>query len=202
VSPGPLIKVYLIAFNVVSFLGWSFVLYNTVLHLASYIPAKDTPLAEATVAANKIWKFIVVFLAKLGLVTPATPIAQAQDAIYENIPAGLLPIVQRAKSLYDAGVGEQVKIVQSLAVLEVVHVLLGLVRSSLATTMMQVASRLYLVWGVAEKFPEVRRLSLHSLPDIDAVLDPLESALRLDGLGVVRHRSPSLPFLRVQFGRL
>lgn len=49
--------------------------------------------------------------------TLATPIAQAQDTIYGNIPTGLFPIVHRAKSLYNAGVDEQVTVVQSLAVL-------------------------------------------------------------------------------------
>lgn len=58
---------------------------------------------------------------------------------------------------------------------------------------MQVASRLYLVWGVAEKFPEVRGLSFTGLLDIEAVLDPLKPAV-----GVIRHRCPVLPFRRVQ----
>ena len=43
-----------------------------------------------------------------------------------------------------------VKVTQSLAVLEVVHAALGWVRSPVATTAMQVASRLWSVWGVVE----------------------------------------------------
>ncbi|KAG6372292.1 PTPLA-domain-containing protein [Boletus reticuloceps] len=42
--------------------------------------------------------------------------------------------------------------VQSLAALEVVHVLLRLVRSPLPTTFMQVASRLILVWAIVARF--------------------------------------------------
>jgi very-long-chain (3R)-3-hydroxyacyl-CoA dehydratase len=44
---------------------------------------------------------------------------------------------------------------QSLALLEVVHSLLGLVRAPLMTTSMQVASRLLVVWGVLGLFPQV-----------------------------------------------
>lgn len=45
--------------------------------------------------------------------------------------------------------------VQSAAVLEVVHVLLHLVKSALPTTVMQVSSRLYLVFGILGQFPAV-----------------------------------------------
>jgi very-long-chain (3R)-3-hydroxyacyl-CoA dehydratase len=44
---------------------------------------------------------------------------------------------------------------QSIAVLEVFHSLVGIVRASPLTTAMQVASRLLLVWGVVGAFPEV-----------------------------------------------
>jgi len=43
-------------------------------------------------------------------------------------------------------------IVQTLAVLEIVHIVLGLLRSSLPTTVLQVASRLLLVWGVCDRY--------------------------------------------------
>lgn len=45
--------------------------------------------------------------------------------------------------------------VQTSAVLEVVHVSLGLVPSPLVTTVTQVASRLLLVWGIDRTFPRV-----------------------------------------------
>ncbi|ERF71727.1 hypothetical protein EPUS_05599 [Endocarpon pusillum Z07020] len=44
---------------------------------------------------------------------------------------------------------------QSIAVLEVLHSLVGIVRASPLTTAMQVASRLLLVWGVVGAFPEI-----------------------------------------------
>lgn len=45
--------------------------------------------------------------------------------------------------------------VQTSAVLEVVHVALGLVPSPLFTTIMQVVSRLLLVWGIDYLFPQI-----------------------------------------------
>jgi very-long-chain (3R)-3-hydroxyacyl-CoA dehydratase len=71
------------------------------------------------------------------------------------IPAHLVPLYQRACTAYDA-VGSTTAIVQSAAVLEVLHVLLGLVRSPLPTTAVQVASRLFSVWCLADRFPSVR----------------------------------------------
>ncbi|KAF2838074.1 protein tyrosine phosphatase [Patellaria atrata CBS 101060] len=50
--------------------------------------------------------------------------------------------------------GEWAKTVQTGAVLEVLHCLVGLVRAPLVTTGMQVASRLLLVWGIGHQFPQ------------------------------------------------
>ncbi|KAL9085144.1 MAG: hypothetical protein Q9159_004870 [Coniocarpon cinnabarinum] len=63
------------------------------------------------------------------------------------------------RTLYYYGVSDVYNIVgdfarntQSLALLEVVHSLMGLVRAPVMTTGMQVASRLLLVWGVVNPF--------------------------------------------------
>jgi len=74
------------------------------------------------------------------------------------LPARLVPFYQRACTAYDA-VGSTTAVVQSAAVLEIVHVLFGLVRSPLPTTAVQVASRLFSVWCLADKFRSVRPLS-------------------------------------------
>jgi len=44
---------------------------------------------------------------------------------------------------------------QTIALLEVAHAALGLVRASPVTTAMQVASRIMLVWGILTPFPEI-----------------------------------------------
>jgi very-long-chain (3R)-3-hydroxyacyl-CoA dehydratase len=53
--------------------------------------------------------------------------------------------------------GDFTKWVQTLAILEVVHSFLGFVRSPILTTIMQISSRLLLVWGVVWMFPENAR---------------------------------------------
>ncbi|PTD09848.1 putative very-long-chain (3R)-3-hydroxyacyl-CoA dehydratase [Fusarium culmorum] len=50
-------------------------------------------------------------------------------------------------------VGEFTKWTQTLAGLEVMHSLLGVVRAPLFTTLMQVSSRFLLVWAVVDVFP-------------------------------------------------
>ncbi|KAK4979563.1 hypothetical protein LTR66_010442 [Elasticomyces elasticus] len=52
-----------------------------------------------------------------------------------------------------ASVAEFAKWTQTLAVLEVGHAVSGIVRAPLLTTIMQVASRLLLVWGIVHNFP-------------------------------------------------
>ncbi|POY73083.1 hypothetical protein BMF94_3921 [Rhodotorula taiwanensis] len=63
-------------------------------------------------------------------------------------------LLKRSRTAVDDA-GEVVKWVQTSALLEVVHAASGLVRSPIGTTVAQVASRLALVWGVCEIFPEI-----------------------------------------------
>ena len=88
-------------------------------------------------------------------VPPAPGAGTVQRQVEAAIPAVLVPAVRRAARAY-AAVGVQTAFVQSFAALEVLHVLLGLVRSPLVTTLIQVGSRLYLVWGITYLFPKVR----------------------------------------------
>ncbi|KAI8060431.1 tyrosine phosphatase-like protein [Gongronella butleri] len=92
------VKFYLIAYNVVSFLGWGLVLQKALVELFE---------------------------------------TQGQ---WTGVFAATWPVL---------------KIVQTCALFEVVHSLLGLVRAPFMTTLMQVLSRLLLVWGVNELVPEI-----------------------------------------------
>ncbi|KAG5650624.1 hypothetical protein H0H81_011628 [Sphagnurus paluster] len=74
---------------------------------------------------------------------------------------GTETLLARARTAYES-TGAATRAVQSLAALEVLHVLLGWVRSPLGTTAAQVASRLFLVWGVLEQFVEVRTNPLYA----------------------------------------
>ncbi|ROW14445.1 hypothetical protein VPNG_03867 [Cytospora leucostoma] len=69
-------------------------------------------------------------------------------------------LVRTVQALYTGGpkavypaVGEWTKWTQTLAALEIVHSLLGVVRAPLSTTAMQVASRFALVWGAVHFYP-------------------------------------------------
>ncbi|RMZ79859.1 hypothetical protein DV737_g3207, partial [Chaetothyriales sp. CBS 132003] len=67
------------------------------------------------------------------------PILAAHDKLYTLFDA-LFPLL---------------KWIQTLALLEILHALLGLVRASPVTTFMQVASRLVVVWGVLDRYPDI-----------------------------------------------
>ncbi|POR36458.1 Protein tyrosine phosphatase, partial [Tolypocladium paradoxum] len=54
--------------------------------------------------------------------------------------------------VYD-GAGEWTKWTQTVAAMEILHSLLGVVRAPLFTTLMQVSSRFLLVWAIVESFP-------------------------------------------------
>ncbi|KAI5209697.1 hypothetical protein AUEXF2481DRAFT_30461 [Aureobasidium subglaciale EXF-2481] len=64
----------------------------------------------------------------------------------------LIASVHGTKYVYP-GVGEFAKWTQTLALLEVVHAAVGIVRAPLLTTLMQVASRILLIWGIVHPFP-------------------------------------------------
>ncbi|CAL5323747.1 unnamed protein product [Camellia sinensis] len=60
--------------------------------------------------------------------------------------------------VYDA-VEKPLLLAQSAAVLEILHGLVGLVRSPVTATLPQISSRLYVTWGILWSFPEIIRYS-------------------------------------------
>ena len=95
----PLVRLYLIAYNLVSAAGWA-----------------------------AVWLLIVHHMA-----TASSPIS----SLYSRIQ---LPL----------------QLVQTLAAVELLHAALGLVRSGVLTTAMQLSSRLFVVWGVLHLLPPSR----------------------------------------------
>ncbi|XP_075493961.1 very-long-chain (3R)-3-hydroxyacyl-CoA dehydratase PASTICCINO 2-like [Primulina tabacum] len=59
------------------------------------------------------------------------------------------------QSVYSA-VETPLLLAQSAAVIEILHSLIGLVRSPVSATLPQVSSRLYVTWGILYSFPEIR----------------------------------------------
>ncbi|PNT73685.1 hypothetical protein BRADI_2g62370v3 [Brachypodium distachyon] len=55
-----------------------------------------------------------------------------------------------------AAVERPLQLAQTAAVLEILHGLVGLVRSPVSATLPQIGSRLFVTWGILWSFPEVR----------------------------------------------
>lgn len=65
----------------------------------------------------------------------------------------ILPLHGRQKTFQS--INPFLRTTQTLACLEILHAVFGLVRAAVTTTAMQVASRLLLVWGILYQFPAV-----------------------------------------------
>ncbi|KAF6160603.1 hypothetical protein GIB67_019543 [Kingdonia uniflora] len=65
------------------------------------------------------------------------------------------------QQVYDA-VERPLQLAQSAAILEILHGLVGLVRSPISATLPQIGSRLYVTWGILWSFPETRTSMLVS----------------------------------------
>ncbi|TKY90034.1 hypothetical protein EX895_000032 [Sporisorium graminicola] len=136
-GPPALIKYYLVLFNFVSFFGWVIVFSTLVKHLSSGPQPYSAPVQFA---ADVLARFRLV---KIGIV----------KSYAHLFPERIALLLERASHSH-ASVGPAVALVQSLAILEVVHAAIGWVRSPVVTTAIQVASRLFMVWGVTERFSQ------------------------------------------------
>jgi very-long-chain (3R)-3-hydroxyacyl-CoA dehydratase len=130
---------------VLSAAGWTLVLYRALAHLSG----RPAPFPSSSPSSS--FSLLQSLKKPSGIPLPVW--------VPSIVPAHLVPLYQRACTTFDA-VGDTTAVVQSAAVLEVLHVLLGLVRSPLPTTAVQVASRLFSVWCIADRFPSVRRPSV------------------------------------------
>lgn len=136
-GPSDPVRFYLILFNFVSFFGWVIVLSTLIKHLALGPQPLSPPVKFA---ADILSRFRLV---KIGIVKS-----------YSHLfPKPIADLVERASTAHTF-VGSAVALVQSLAILEVVHAAVGFVRSPVITTAIQVASRLFMVWGVTERYSQ------------------------------------------------
>lgn len=138
------VQIYLVAFNLISALGWAYVLLISLLYLFNL--HGNAHLAPRPNTASSL---LSRFLSTLSLPKILKPVTTES-----RFPSYLQPLYERATTLFYR-VGTQTALVQTFAVLEIFHVLFGCVRSPLQTTVMQVSSRLFIVWGITEQFPEV-----------------------------------------------
>ena len=148
---------YLILYNTLSCLGWGYVLVTTCLHLTD-VPLPEILGSTSNGSSSSSFQALVVYIRQLvvelvmeakGLLTP-----YINKLVPIVIPLQLLDIYNRMTTTYDV-VGGTVAIVQTAAAVEVVHSVAGLVKSPLPTAIIQVYSRLFLVWGVTQKYEQV-----------------------------------------------
>ena len=79
---------------------------------------------------------------------------------------------------------------QTIAILEIVHALVGLVRASPITTAMQVASRLLVVWIVLDMYPQiVSTTNSFGRSIAGSTLGPIALRRHFDSLGYYRSHS-------------
>ncbi|KAG2015992.1 protein tyrosine phosphatase [Coprinopsis cinerea AmutBmut pab1-1] len=123
-------------------------------------PKKSAPAAVKAylIAYNALsaagWSYLLVLLiVHLFNLDGQSQAAPVPTHSLTKLPPALQPILARATTAY-ARIGEKTTFVQSFAILEVLHAVLGWVRSPVVTTTMQVSSRLFLVWGITAQFAE------------------------------------------------
>ncbi|KAJ7733728.1 PTPLA-domain-containing protein [Mycena maculata] len=148
------VKYYLLAYNVLSTLGWGYILFITLVHLSN-LDGKSSNIGAAAAVPSTFARF----MSSIPFFKSPTP--GVSLTIESRLPSYLRPVYRRSTTTYSR-VGGTVAVVQTCALLEVAHVLLGWVRSPLQTTAMQVASRLWIVWGIVQQFDVARTNPLYT----------------------------------------
>ncbi|OJA09863.1 hypothetical protein AZE42_06258, partial [Rhizopogon vesiculosus] len=147
-APSPVVRCYLIVFNALSAAGWAYVIY---LALSVIIGQR------ASSSAYNFLKPLVSYV-PTSIATLFSPQPEATNHFSNTLASFLRPYIPATYNSTFSALAP----VQSLAALEIIHVLLGLVRSPLPTTVIQVSSRLILVWGIVERFPHIHSSPLYT----------------------------------------
>ncbi|KAJ9110645.1 hypothetical protein QFC19_001474 [Naganishia cerealis] len=174
----PLLKPYLIAYNALSLLAWAYILTTTLQFILTgphVLPPVSSHGATGPLSATgKAQELLAGFGERLfGLskgithlpspssIGSTTASTIANDHHQQHHAKSLLAAFLPSRlSAYLSGsyaykaLGPIVVWTQTAALLEVVHAATGAVRSSPVTVGMQVASRVWMVWGVVEQRPE------------------------------------------------
>ncbi|KZT56148.1 PTPLA-domain-containing protein [Calocera cornea HHB12733] len=143
------LRYYLIAYNVLSCLAWSWILGRCLHHEISGYWAGPSAQLKAQM------------LSLLRAMNPTAPSLFTSAVFNYMLPKWLHPLVNQASTMY-AEIGLEVKIVQTLAIMEVFHAMLGFVKSSAFVTTMQVFSRYALVWGIADYYDQAQENPLYA----------------------------------------
>ena len=156
-SLAPIKNYYLILYNAFSCLGWAYLLVMTYLHLTN-LPLPEIFSSTSEGASAFSFHAPVEYIRALvkglvsgtkGLLIPPNPLLITVKALLK-----LLSVYNRMITTYDV-VGGAVAVVQTAAALEIAHSISGLVKSPIPTAVMQVYSRLFLVWGITQMYGQV-----------------------------------------------
>ncbi|KAJ9101224.1 hypothetical protein QFC21_003443 [Naganishia friedmannii] len=172
-AQNPLIKPYLIAYNALSLLGWSTILFlviQFIIHGPHVLPPVSGKSATGPLSATAMARQVVSGLGErfwglgksVAHLPSAASVAHTATTQTTTNPFGSLIPSKLALAIpaYLSGsyayhsLGPLVVWTQTAALLEVVHALTGMVRSNAVTVGMQVASRVWMVWGVVNARPE------------------------------------------------
>ncbi|KAA3464128.1 very-long-chain (3R)-3-hydroxyacyl-CoA dehydratase PASTICCINO 2 [Gossypium australe] len=121
-------RLYLSIYNWLVFIGWQ-ARSSQISFLFHNLPILNVYLCNSFVF---LCRFQVLFLALKALKE------SGHEHVYNAVEKPLL-------------------LAQSAAVMEILHGLIGLVRSPVSSTLPQIGSRLYLTWGILWSFPEVTK---------------------------------------------
>ena len=164
------INLYLILYNTATALLWSNLLILVFLHLffaplAKSVPLNPIPQVATYTTASSFIRSHLQKVFPLSMPPPTTPAAKAAAGVKLKLGGIVFALVEKARATYSSrGIGVYAAFVQSAAILEVVHAWFGWTKSSLVTTMMQVASRLIVIWWIGEGYETVFTLFFYSSP--------------------------------------
>jgi len=160
----PIKNYYLILYNALSCLGWAYILVLTYLHLTNVpLPEilRSNSESPSTFSFQALAEYVRELAEELAREAKSLLISSHNPFIATIIPPQLLDVYNRMTTTHDI-VGGAVAIVQTAAVLEIIHSISNLVKSPLPTAIIQVYSRLFLVWGVTRKYEQSRYNALYS----------------------------------------
>jgi len=167
------INVYLILYNTVTTLLWSYLLILVFLHLflaplAKSVPLNPIPQATTYPTASSFLRSRLQKVFPLSAPPPTSPAAKAAVGVKLRLGGIAFALIEKARTTYSShGIGVYVALIQSTAILEVVHAWFGWTKSALVTTVMQVASRLIVIWWIGEGYETVITLYFYPSPFLD-----------------------------------
>lgn len=146
----------MVVYNTVSLLCWGVVLFKTVSFIINRpaVPHLNNTKILPTTASAKLSSLL-----SLGATKIQHTVSRSHGTT-AGIPIPPTGVVSKLKTYLSGSyvyeeLGPWVVLTQTGALLEILHATLGWVRSSPVTVMAQVASRIWMVWGIVETRTEV-----------------------------------------------